>query len=84
MTDNNNNSPAWPMAKHPEHSNHVERYNQKYGDDPNHAWDDPEYRLRINGVEFSKLYDYCTANKLSTQGDIYGTVINDLKSKGKL
>lgn len=58
--------------------------NSRYGADPDHIWDDPECRLRINGVEYSKLLDYCRRNNLSTKGDIYDTVINDLKSKGHL
>ncbi len=33
-----------------------------------------ENRLMINGVSWSKLWDYCTEHGLVTSGDIYKTV----------
>lgn len=48
--------------------------NKLKGDDEFISKYDDDNRLMINGVSWSKLYDYCILNKLNTSGDIYKTV----------
>lgn len=62
----------------------VANENSQNGADPANVWMDDSCRLRINGVEYSKLYNYAKRNNLPTDGDIYETCINDLKAKGKM
>ena len=58
-------------------------YESRMGIDPYMAVR-AEHGLLVNGVPFGLLYDYCINNGLETSGNIYATVIRDLKFKGKL
>lgn len=54
----------------------IARDKEMYDPDPQYDWDDSDSKLKINGISFNKLYDFCKQNNLPTNGDIYDTVMN--------